>query len=196
MGYSTISELGAEMSGRITDVNRQVIVVSGAGQAATTNTVTLWERAAGHLGWTQVAPPLAGRNGTNGWSPDHREGDLCSPVGAFTLTAAGGRQPDPGTLMPYEYRPSYYRTAEPARATAFDYVVAIDYNRMPGYPPSDPNRPLGASAGGDIWLHIDHECATRGCIAVSREGIIAILAWLSPACRPLIVMGDAASLAT
>ncbi len=194
MEYTTISELGAEMSGRITDVNRQVVVVSAPDQTATINTVTLWQRLDGGGGWIQVAAPLTGRNAENGWSSDHVDGDLCSPAGVFTLTAAGGRQPDPGTLMPYEYRPSYYQAGEPAMAAAFDYVVAIDYNRMPGYPPSDPNRPLGAAAGGGIWLHVDHGDATQGCITVTREGIIAILAWLSPASRPLIVMGDVASL--
>ncbi|WP_239307902.1 MULTISPECIES: L,D-transpeptidase family protein [unclassified Frankia] len=194
MMYVTIFDLGAEMSERIADVNRQVIVVSAPDQTATTNTVTLWQRTDACAGWTRAAAPLAGRNGANGWSLNHYDGDLCSPVGVFTLTAAGGRQPDPGTLMPYEYRPSYYQTGEPDMAAAFDYVVAIDYNRMPGYPPSDPKRPLGTAAGGGIWLHVDHNCATQGCVAVTREGIVAILAWLSPASRPLIVMGDAASL--
>ncbi|WP_131745904.1 L,D-transpeptidase family protein [Frankia sp. Cppng1_Ct_nod] len=199
MVYTTIPGLGCEMSARIADANRQVIVVSGLDQMATTNTVTRWERVDAHAGWNQVGHACAGRNGMNGWSSSHREGDMTTPIGVFTLTAAGGRQPDPGTLMPYEYRPSYYRAGREtdghAVAAAFDHVVAIDYNRTPSYPPSDPNRPLGAAAGGDIWLHVDHDSPTGGCVAVAREDLRAILAWLSPASRPVILMGDEASLA-
>jgi hypothetical protein len=74
--------------------------------------------------------------------------------------------------------------------------VAIDYNRVPGRPPSDPTRPLGLAAGGDIWIHVDHASATSGCITVSEDAIEALLRWLSPASHPMIIMGDRATVAT
>jgi L,D-peptidoglycan transpeptidase YkuD (ErfK/YbiS/YcfS/YnhG family) len=176
--------------------SRQVVVVAGSDPSSTTNLITLWERKSPQDPWIQVGVPLPGRNGESGWSESHHEGDLSSPVGVFTLTAAGGRLPDPGTGLPYEYQPSFYRAGDPgtALAEAFDYVLAIDYNRMSGHPPSDPNRPLGAQAGGDIWMHVDHASPTHGCVAVSREAIEAILAWLTPAAHPVMVMGDQAAL--
>ncbi|MBL7522216.1 L,D-transpeptidase family protein, partial [Frankia sp. CNm7] len=178
---------------------RQVMLVSGPDRDATTNTVTLWERADEASGWAGRGLPLAGRNGENGWTLDHREGDLRSPVGVFSLTAAGGRLPDPGTALPYEHRPSYFvagsgRANDPMSA-AFNYLVAIDYNRVPGSPPSDEARPLGQRAGGDIWLHIDHQSPTRGCIALPQDSLVAILRWLDPGSHPMIIMGDAATLA-
>ena len=98
--------------------------------------------------------------------------------------------------LPYEYQPTFYQAGGTgtAKTTAFDYVIAIDYNRLAGHPPSDPHRPLGEKAGGDIWLHIDHSAPTRGCVTVSQEAMEAILHWLTPAAYPVIVMGDQGSL--
>ncbi len=190
--------IGAVMSAKIPRDALQVIVASGADRDANTNNVTLWQRADPDAPWEPFGAPLTGRNGANGWTFTHREGDLRSPIGVFSLTAAGGRLPDPGTGMPYEYRPAFYRTAAPQgqpMADAFNYVVAIDYNRLPGLPPSDPTRPLGDQVGGDIWLHVDHRSPTRGCVAVEQDALTSILRWLKPTAHPMIVMGDVGDLA-
>jgi L,D-peptidoglycan transpeptidase YkuD (ErfK/YbiS/YcfS/YnhG family) len=187
------------MMAKILQAARQVIVVSAVDRDANTNNVTLWERADQDAAWAPYGAPITGRNGVNGWTTEHEEGDLRSPIGVFSLTAAGGKLPDPGTGLPYEYRPSFYKTAGPRgepMANAFNYVVAIDYNRLSGYPPSDPTRPLGDEVGGDIWLHVDHLSPTRACVAVDQDALVSILRWLSPAGHPMIVMGDTATLAT
>ena len=197
MSRNAIPGVGELMMSRIPASTRQVIVVTGGGLTDTVNTVTRWQRADADSPWTPVGTEIVGRNGENGWTHDHREGDLRSPVGVYSLTAAGGRRTDPGTRLPYEYRPSYYQTGSyegDPMARAFNYVVAIDYNRLPGYPPSDPTRPLGEEAGGDIWLHVDHESPTRGCISVPEEAMVEILRWLDPASHPMIIMGDRASI--
>ncbi|MCK9894591.1 L,D-transpeptidase family protein [Frankia sp. AgB32] len=189
--------LGSAILARIPHESLQVIIVSGADRDANTNSVTLWQRANVDALWTAFGTPITGRNGENGWTTTHHEGDLRSPIGVFSLTAAGGRLPDPGTGLPYEYRPSYYRTAAPQGlplADAFNYVVAIDYNRLPGHPPSDPTRPLGDDVGGDIWLHVDHRTPTRGCVAVQQDALASIMRWLAPTSHPMIVMGDAPDL--
>jgi L,D-peptidoglycan transpeptidase YkuD (ErfK/YbiS/YcfS/YnhG family) len=196
---SVIPGVGPALTAQVPNATRQAITAVAADASATTNRVTRWERRDAGSPWHQVGEAVDGRNGANGWSTDHHEGDLTSPIGVFTLTAAGGRLPDPGTRLPYEYRPSYYQTAgrasEGLHEGAFDYVIAIDYNRQPGYPPSDPTRPFGEAAGGDIWLHVDPVSPTHGCVAVPRDALATILGWLSPASRPVIVMGGAADLA-
>ncbi|WP_261558644.1 L,D-transpeptidase family protein [Frankia tisae] len=194
----TVPGIGSVMAARIPRDALQVIVASGADREANTNNVTLWQRANPDAPWEPFGAPLTGRNGANGWTFAHREGDLRSPIGVFSLTAAGGKLPDPGTGLPYEYRPAFYRTAAPQgqpMAEAFNYVVAIDYNRLPGRPPSDPTRPMGDQVGGDIWLHVDHKSPTRGCVAVEQDALTSILRWLKPTAHPMIAMGDVADLA-
>ncbi|CAO5153633.1 YkuD domain-containing protein [Frankia sp. AiPs1] len=196
-GGAAVPGIGSVMMSRVPRDARQVIVVSGAGHDASINNVTLWQRADEKAPWVPYGVPMTGRNGANGWTETHREGDLRSPIGVFGLTAAGGRLPDPGTAMPYEYRPSFYQTAAPQgepMADAFNYVVAIDYNRVAGRPPSDPARPLGDQVGGDIWLHVDHQSATRACVALPQGELVSILRWLSPSSHPVLVMGDVADL--
>ncbi|CAI7975557.1 MULTISPECIES: hypothetical protein [unclassified Parafrankia] len=192
-----IPGIGDLMMSRIPSSTRQVVVVTGADQSSTVNRVVLWQRADADAPWTAVGAEIPGRNGANGWTHDHVEGDLRSPVGVFSLTAAGGRYADPGTALPYEYRPSFYRAGgyegDPM-GEAFNYVVAIDYNRLPGHPPSDPTRPLGAAAGGDIWLHVDHNTPTRGCVSLPQASMETVLHWLAPSSHPMIIMGDRASL--
>jgi L,D-peptidoglycan transpeptidase YkuD (ErfK/YbiS/YcfS/YnhG family) len=196
---SVIPGLGPALAAQVPEAARQAVTVIAPDASSTTNQVARWERTDPGSPWRPVGEQVEGSNGANGWSADHRDGDLTSPVGVFTLTAAGGRRPDPGTLLPYEYRPSYYQTAgrDPAEPDegAFDHVIAIDYNRRPGYPPSDPTRPSGEAVGGDIWLQIGDAPPASGCVALPRDALVAILGWLSPTSRPVIVMGDAAALA-
>ncbi|MEX5635347.1 L,D-transpeptidase family protein [Parafrankia sp. FMc2] len=197
MAVGAIPGVGDLMMSRIPAATRQVIVVTAADASATVNRVVRWQRAAPDAPWTAVGAEIAGRNGANGWTHDHVEGDRRSPVGVFSLTAAGGRYADPGTALPYEFRPSFYQAGGHAgdpMAEAFNYVVAIDYNRLPGHPPSDPTRPLGAGAGGDIWLHVDHNTPTRGCISLPQASMEAVLHWLTPSSQPMIIMGDRASI--
>ncbi|WP_338013705.1 hypothetical protein [Pseudofrankia asymbiotica] len=199
MVSATLPGVGEWAASRLPAETRQVILVSAPGRASTTNTVTLWQRADEPSPWTRQGLPLSGRNGANGWTTSHHEGDRRSPIGVFSLTAAGGKLPDPGTALPYEYQPSFFAAGsgdlDDPMTAAFNYVVAIDYNRIPGRPPSDPARPLGERAGGDIWLHVDHEAPTKGCVSLPQEEVGSILRWLKPASHPMIVMGDAPSLA-
>ena len=140
-----------------------------------------------------------GHNGARGWTDDHREGDLRTPVGVFTLSDAGGRKKDPGAKLPYHrseaFRPTGDGVYGDSLAGSFDYVIAIDYNRRPGTSPLDPTRPEGAERGGGIWLHVDHDGPTHGCISVPAAGMKALLRELDPASRPVVVMGDRDSLA-
>jgi L,D-peptidoglycan transpeptidase YkuD (ErfK/YbiS/YcfS/YnhG family) len=66
-------------------------------------------------------------------------------------------------------------------AGAFDYVIAIDYNRVDGSSPLDPRRPQGAARGGGVWLHVDHGGPTQGCISLGSDAMRRLLQTLDPA---------------
>lgn len=76
----------------------------------------------------------------------------------------------------------------------FDHVIAINYNRRVGTPPDDPDRPLGESKGGGIWLHMDHGSGTSACVSVSKSAMAYLLRTLDPNQHPVVVMGDRADL--
>src|SRR5699024_7783717 len=90
--------------------------------------------------WTKLKT-FSTHNGSNGWLEDRHEGDRTTPIGVFTLSDAGGYRPDPGTELPYtqdDNLPSSATVAYgPDYASVFDYIIAIDYNRVPGNPPTD-----------------------------------------------------------
>ncbi|MFJ6214934.1 L,D-transpeptidase family protein [Streptomyces sp. NPDC092296] len=189
--------LGPATRARVPAQARQVLVVTGRAADSADATAVLWTRT-GH-GWRPGAAWPA-HNALHGWSRDHWAGDLRSPIGVFTLTAAGGRLPDPGTGLPYSRSRAFSTggtgfTGEPL-AGSFDYVVAIDYNRVPGTSPLDAAKPLGASRGGGIWLHVDHGGPTHGCVSLTKDRMKQLLRALKPGQHPVVVMGDAHSLAS
>jgi L,D-peptidoglycan transpeptidase YkuD (ErfK/YbiS/YcfS/YnhG family) len=135
---------------------------------------------------------MAGHNGERGWSAHRTSGDLTTPTGVYTLTAAGGRLPNPGTREPYEYNKSYFHTAGHilghSTSAVFDYVVAIDFNRVAGSPVSSIAQPWGPGPGGDIWLHVDNGAPSEACVTVAKQNMVTILRWLNPTQHPVIVL--------
>lgn len=190
------ASLGPRAAATVPSTTSQVVVVRGDGPGSAGATIALYQRAAG--GWVQAAR-WRGHNGAKGWTADHREGDLRTPTGTFSISDAGGRMPDPGTALPYHASESFVPTGDSVFGDSlegsFDYVVAVDYNRRAGRSPLDPERPLGFDAGGGIWLHVDHGGPTHGCVSVPADGMRELLVALQPQARPLVVMGDATFLA-
>jgi L,D-peptidoglycan transpeptidase YkuD (ErfK/YbiS/YcfS/YnhG family) len=192
-----LAGVGPRTLARIPQQTRQVVLVTGRSRDSSDATVVLYRRTADG-GWKPGAAWPA-HNAKDGWTTDHHAGDLRSPIGVFTLSDAGGLRSDPGTRLPYHHSGGFdiggrgFR-GEPL-AGSFDYVVAIDYNRATGVTPLDWTRPMGASRGGGIWLHVDHGGPTHGCVSVSESHMKQLLATLDPALHPVVVMGDAASLA-
>ncbi len=188
--------VGASFGSRIPADARQALVVVGDGVHSDRSVATLWTRDA-HGRW-HPGEPWPAHNALRGWIADHHEGDLHSPAGVFTLTAAGGLDPNPGSRMPYHHSSAFRAVGtgfegEPLTG-AFDYVVAIDYNRVPGTSPLDPRAPLGPGKGQGIWVHVDHDGPTHGCVSLSKRHMIDLLRDLDPADHPVIVMGDHAEL--
>ncbi|MCX5212276.1 L,D-transpeptidase family protein [Kitasatospora sp. NBC_00240] len=192
-----IPGLGPAFTARIPATTNQVVLASGRSKDGNETTVTVWTRTA--EGRWLAGEAWAGHNAYKGWTTDHNEGDLRSPIGVFTLTDAGGRNADPGSKLPYDKDANFVvggkGFAGESLAGSFDYVVAINYNRVQGASPLDGRRPNGSTKGGGIWIHVDHGGPTHGCISVPEDKMARLLQLLDPAANPVIVMGDAASLA-
>lgn len=189
--------LGADFTARVPADSRQVVLVSGQDRNSPESTLTLWSRRTDGR-WQSVAN-WPTHNGFRGWTDHHDLNDLRSPIGVFTLSDAGGLRRDPGSRLPYHQDTRFVADGtgfegEPLD-DAFDYVIAIDYNRVPGSSPLDQRRPDGIGRGGGIWLHVDHGGPTHGCVSLSADHMVELLRLLDPAAHPVIVIGAAAALA-
>ncbi|MEU6536349.1 L,D-transpeptidase family protein [Streptomyces sp. NPDC047000] len=188
-----IPGVGDRLWKQVPAASRQVVTVYGAGRNSADSTVVLYTKSGST--WKQTKS-WAAHNGKRGWTTDHHEGDKRSPVGVFTLTDAGGVLDDPGALLPYTKSASFQAPHywDKAYWHDFDYVIAIDYNRVKGTSPSDPTRPEGQSKGGSIWLHMDHGSGTSACVSQPKADMEYLLRTLDPAQHPVVVMGDRADL--
>ncbi|MEU8618942.1 hypothetical protein [Streptomyces sp. NPDC048623] len=193
-----IPGIGPQTHGRIPDGTTQVLVVTGDGPDGTVATAVLHQRdPAGR--WHRTAGPWTGHNALRGWTDEHTAGDLRSPIGVYRIGDAGGLLPDPGARIPYDQDEEFTVSGtgflgEPLDGS-FDYVVAIDYNRIPGTTPLDKERPLGPEAGGGVWIHVDHGGPTQACVSLPRENMAELLRALDPAREPVVVMGPGAVIA-
>ncbi|BFV58677.1 lipoprotein [Kitasatospora sp. CMC57] len=194
---AVIPGLGPKFTAQIPADTRQLVVATGKDVNASETGVTLWTRTADNR-WKPGAA-WAGHNAYKGWTTDHHQGDLRSPIGLYALTDAGGRKADPGSRLPYDRDNAFAIdgdgfNGEPL-AGSFDYVVAINYNRVAGTSPLSTKYPDGVAKGTGIWLHVDHGGPTHGCVSLPEAQMIELIKALDPAAKPMIVMGDAASLA-
>ncbi|BAJ29115.1 MULTISPECIES: L,D-transpeptidase family protein [Kitasatospora] len=194
---TSIPGIGADWMSKVPAGTRQLLVASGKDKDSSDNTVTLWTR--GDDGSWQAGQAWPAHNAYKGWTADHRSGDLRSPIGLFSLTDAGGRKADPGSKLPYDENKKFVMSGrgfnnEPL-AGSFDYVVAINYNRVEGTSPLDTTYPQGAAKGGGIWLHLDHGGPTHGCVSLTEDHMVELIRTLDPALHPMILMGDAPALA-
>jgi len=189
-----IPDIGDRFQRRIPADADQVVAVYGDGVDAPDSTVVLYTKR--DTGWDRTRSWPA-HNGKKGWTTDHHEGDKRSPVGVFTLTDAGGVLKDPGSKLPYTQSAAFAAPRWWAKSHwhDFDYVIAIDYNRVKGTPPNNPTRPEGDGKGGGIWLHMDHGSGTSACVSLSRPAMEYLLRTLDPDRHPVVVMGDGAALA-
>ncbi|MEU9922122.1 L,D-transpeptidase family protein [Streptomyces griseoluteus] len=185
--------VGDRLWKRVPETSRQVLVVSGEGRNSADSHAALYTKQGST--WTRERA-WATHNGRKGWTTDHHEGDLRSPVGVFTLSDAGGVLPQPEARLPYTESTAFQapRYWKKPYWHDFDLVIAIDYNRVKGTPPNDQTRPEGQSKGGGIWLHMDHGSGTSACVSQSKADMEYLLRTLDPKRHPVVVMGDAADL--
>ncbi len=156
--------------------------------------------------WRQVMEPMIAVIGRNGFAPagEKREGDGRTPSGLYPLRQVFGYAESAATKMPYRQAlpddlwvddpnaPDYNRWVKQneTRALSFEkmrreddlykYGIVIEYN----------TDPVLRNYGSAIFLHVwaGSGSRTAGCVAVSEEDLLKILAWLDPRARPVILL--------
>lgn len=185
--------------------SNQLVTVLVPNASSTSGTLQAWSRAASGA-WTSAVGPVRVRVGTQGVGPTN-EGMNRTPRGTFDLPTAFGRQPDPGTKMPYrkvdnsdwwvsDQRSPAYNTYRRCAAgscsfdekagenlgragASYDYAVVIGYNTAP----------VKAGAGSAFFVHVDAGVPSAGCVETPRASVVALLRWLDPAEHPRITIG-------
>jgi len=177
----------------------QWIVVGVPAPNATTGTLTAFQRVGQQ--WKVVLGPTPATVGELGVGAP-ADGVHRTPVGTFTFDQAFGRQPNPGTKMPYfkttdqdwwdedAGSPTYNAHVRGSRSPSsiaenlyesgpvYDYAVNIAVN---------PQRIPGRVAG--IFLHVTDGNPTWGCVAIGRDEMRSVLNWLDPSASPQITIG-------
>lgn len=137
--------------------------------------------------------------GAMGLTSDKREGDHKTPIGSFLLSSAFGLLPEPPTNMPYRQITSstlciddpascHYNTIIDANAVSADWSSC---ERMATF---DPQYRYGivieSPYGSCLFIHVwkTPVTPTAGCIALSEENLLRILAWLDPAQKPTLTV--------
>ncbi len=143
-----------------------------------------------------VAVPCAiGRSGVCA-AADKREGDGCTPLGAWpirtVLFRSGAAAPPQGMTLPWRWvrdddgwsdgtgDPQYNRPVRHPHAYsaerlvrddgAYDVIVVLGHNDAP---PVD-------GMGSAIFLHCSEGRPTAGCVAVEKEALLGLLGMLRP----------------
>jgi L,D-peptidoglycan transpeptidase YkuD (ErfK/YbiS/YcfS/YnhG family) len=190
----------------------QLITVTASTSRSTVASLRRWEKR-GEC-WLAPGPAWTAHVGRNGVSAQKHEGDKRTPAGAFAIqTVMYGVGPNPGVR--YSYRrvvcgdwwvedpgsPFYNRfhhvrcgSKPPFRITSEDmsrspvsyrHLAVIDYNTHPIVP----------GRGSGIFLHVSASGGpTLGCVSLPYNELVTTLRWLSPAAKPLIVIGTAATI--
>ena len=177
----------------------QWIVVGVPAADATTGSLIAFQRFGQQ--WKPVLGPTSAKVGELGVG-EPADGVYRTPEGTFTFDQAFGRQPNPGTKMPYfqatdqdwwdedASSPTYnthVRSPQPPSdivenlydsGPVYDYAVNITVN---------PQRIPGRVSG--IFLHVTNGEPTWGCVAIGRDEMRSVLTWLDPAASPRITIG-------
>ncbi|WP_274561534.1 L,D-transpeptidase family protein [Streptomyces spiramyceticus] len=183
----------------------QVITVKANGSYAT---VTAWAK--GASGW-KAAISADGRVGSKGVvdGATRRQSTYTTPSGTYTITEGFGVEAG-GTSMPYtQVNSTHWWVQDPESKfynsmhteegadfpltesgergsehlinypTQYAKALVINFNRWPATP--------GRGAG--IFLHVNGQGATAGCVSVPRVTMDRIMTWINPAAHPRISIG-------
>jgi len=177
----------------------QWVVVGVPAAGATTGTLTAFQRVGQQ--WKVVLGPTPATVGALGVGAP-ADGVHRTPVGTFAFDQAFGREPNPGTRMPYFQTTSQDWWDEDAKSPTYNTHVrapsspsSITENLYDSGPVYDyavniavnPRRIPGKVSG--IFLHVTNGSPTWGCVAIGREEMRTVLKWLDPAASPAITIG-------
>ncbi|GAA4387678.1 L,D-transpeptidase family protein [Tsukamurella soli] len=177
---------------------REIITVSAPSTSSTTAQLSAW--IPGSSTWTRVFGPINARLGSQGMGVASDTVPR-TPMGVFGLDEAFGRQPNPGTSMPYsQVTARDWWDGNPKSPTYDRHVVGADpgpgsenlYNAGPVYDYAvhfNENPTHTPGKGSAFFLHVTDGTPTEGCVAVDRASMIALLKWLNPAYQPVISIG-------
>jgi len=181
----------------------RVIEISTWSTDTTYATARTYRKVDGH--WHKVRPGMPARIGRNGLSrASHRHaGDGTTPIGNYGFVYDFGSRADPGVngfkwrkLVPgscwagtrRKYNRWVHRTPCASAdedlwanaGVAYRYASVIDFNyRDPVY---------GRGAG--IFLHVQQDRATAGCVSLRESDLLPVLRWMRPGTRILIGTAD------
>ncbi|MES4890557.1 L,D-transpeptidase family protein [Streptomyces sp. NPDC096012] len=183
----------------------QLITAEAPATGSTSGTVTWWDLRDGRWVQAGTAPARFGANGlAEGGS--RKQGTQTTPTGLYDLPFAFGIKAAPsGTSV--EYRPvrdsswwcqdndssSYNRWTEPLPADCraaesehlIDYGTQYAHALVIGF---NYERPVHGRGAG-IFLHVNGQAATAGCVSVPLDAMQRILQWARPAAGPHIAIG-------
>jgi L,D-peptidoglycan transpeptidase YkuD (ErfK/YbiS/YcfS/YnhG family) len=144
--------------------------------------------------------------GRSGFAPvgEKREGDGRTPSGLYRLGTTFGYAESAVTKMPYRQAladdlwiddpkaPDYNNWVKQGqtRATSYEKMRRNDNLYQYGIVIAYNTYPVIKNHGSAIFIHVwaDAESTTAGCVAVSEEDILKILAWLNPEANPVILI--------
>jgi L,D-peptidoglycan transpeptidase YkuD (ErfK/YbiS/YcfS/YnhG family) len=200
MGKALLSEQGS----KIENVNQALLVTDESFLFFPSSRVYVLEKR--DFTWRQAMPPIDAVVGRNGFAPpgEKREGDGRTPSGLYRLGTVFGYAESVITKMPYRQsladdlwidEPNaldYNRWVKQSQTQAasyekmrrnddlYKYGIVIEYN----------SHPVVRDHGSAIFFHIwvSANSTTSGCVAVSEDNILRILAWLNPAANPVILI--------
>ncbi|GAA3154979.1 L,D-transpeptidase family protein [Streptomyces echinatus] len=183
----------------------QLILAQAPDTGSTEGTVSWWDLRDGQ--WVQAGSAPA-RFGSNGLveGTTRKQGTNTTPTGLYELPFAFGIKTAPaGTRV--AYRPvresswwcqdndsaSYNRWVDPLPADCaaaesehlIDYQAQYAYGLVVAFNYAQPVRGRGAG----IFLHVNGEAATAGCVSVPEDAMQRILGWTDPKTNPHIAIG-------
>ena len=195
---------------------RQLIVVTSPSWDAIDGDLRRYERDSSTAPWRAAGPPIPvvlGRTGL-AWGrgvaqvpstpPQKREGDGKSPAGVFTPGYAFGFDTTAGTKMPYKKLRDTTECVDDVQSQYYNEIVDRDPSSPVDWKISEKiraveqyrrgavvlhNVPPTPGGGSCIFLHIWEGAShpTAGCTAMKAEDLDALLQWMDPAAKPLIV---------
>ncbi|MEV6295092.1 L,D-transpeptidase family protein [Streptomyces sp. NPDC051896] len=206
LGFTPGRESGP-LPARLADTGggSQLLIAQAPDAGSTSGTVTWWDLRGGQ--WVQAgsAPARFGANGlAEGTS--RKQGTNTTPTGLYDLPFGFGIRAAPGGTS-VEYRAvkesswwcqdndsaAYNRWVDPlpadCRASESEHLITYStqyaYGLVIGFNYDRPVRGRGAG----IFLHVNGQAATAGCVSVPQDAMRRILQWAKPDQKPHMVIG-------
>ncbi|CAM2905447.1 L,D-transpeptidase family protein [Skermania piniformis] len=158
-------------------------------------------------GWQPVADAVRAKIGEKGMSPEHYDGSMMTPTGAFTLDYSFGTEPNPGGALRYvqtdanhwwdgDQRSPTYNTMQvcaPAECrfstAAADGTENLDIPQYAHAVVMGVNSERIPGKGGAFFVHTTDGQPTAGCVAIADDAMVQLITWLRPGA--VIAIGEA-----